>query len=51
MQTMSIVGQQRNCEDAKRMIEELVEISTKRDCHKQIEVCAWNAVFLASVFY
>ena len=48
---MSIKGQQCNCEYAKCKIEKLVEVSVKRKYHEQIEVCAWNAVFMASVFY
>ena len=44
MQTVSIKGQQHNCEVAKRKIEEIVEVSSLREREHRYhsEVCAWN---------
>ena len=42
MQTVSIKGQQHNCEAAKRKIKELTGLSMEREHHYHIEVCAWN---------
>ena len=39
MKTVSIKGQQHNCEAAKREIEELVELSREREHRDHSEVC------------
>ena len=40
MQTVSIKGQQHNCEAAKRKIKELAGLSMEREHRDHIEVCA-----------
>ena len=42
MQTVSIKGQQHNCEAAKRKIKELAGLSMEREHRDHIEVCAQN---------
>ena len=40
MKSVSIKGQQHNCDAAKRKIEELVKLSMEREHHYHSEVCA-----------
>lgn len=53
MQTVSIMGQQGNCEAAIHKIKELVELSIKRKHHSRSEVCMYSfsivSVFVNSV--